>query len=499
MIAVPVNMLPVLLMIGSLVGVLIVFDPYITIILNPLVSLKHFPYEVTFLVSIFSIFLLFYRQLIRGFRVIINNMEKYFIFLYLFGQATISLHVNSRLDLSELTLMFFLAVFFMKMVMNKSEKFIISKIDLMNLAFIIVVAISAFNGGLGTFFSSIFTVVKFFLIAFLFANVIYRKELLHLFLQYFFLMVFVSSIIGILQEILYRTLKVMLVGSFNIADVNLMLEFTSSGVFLRVPAFFETYRTFDLYLIPGLLFLVNYFIYKKTTDLKEKFFLAISFLTMFSALVLTFSKDGMLSFMATLILSIIIRWPRLIVHLFVAVICISLALISTGIGGDILDTVFAEFSMGEIRIRTILLKEGIQGYFRHPWIGVGCGEGDKYTSNYFGWPTHHGLVQAADEIGLIGLLVYLLLIAYTFYNLVWLNIVVRNRNSETGVVRGLFIGYISFLITIQFHPFFIEKFFWLYMGVVQGAVLLYAKKGYSDNSRLFSLNPFFFLKMLKSD
>ena len=245
----------------------------------------------------------------------------------------------------------------------------------------------------------------------------------------------------------------------------------------RVPAFFGSYKPFSFYLNVSMVILFNYFIYKRPFNRKKTIILVFTFLLMFTALLLTFSKDGLLSLSIGLILSVIIWRPYLIIHLVLCVFAIIIAISVLAYWDDIGNSLSSELSFGEQRTRIQLAREGISGLaHRYTWIGTGVGGGAIYTGHFFGWSAHNALIQAADEVGVIGLSAYLALLFYSLLNSIKFNIVIREI-SDKWIARSILIGFIVTLISIQFHPFFIEKFLWLFMSIVQAyTVIIFNKK-----------------------
>ncbi len=472
------------LFIGIFLGLFVVLDPFITNIIVCKIELtvpilhknifKLYPYEIStflFLIIIISIYI---KKLAA---YIFLNTEKAFLVLYIIGVQTIALTNVSKIDLSEIIVIIFLLLFAAKyMVVHK--KVTVTPFDLMNLLFTISVLIPAFNNGKPIYFvTSTLTVLKFLFIGFLMVACIENKDNLIFFLKWFVIITGVSSVIAILQEIVYIVLGIPIVGFVDRETLMLMFEPTSFGTFLRVPAFFGSYKSFTFFANTAALIIFNYFLYKKLLSIKRKSILIISFLLILISIFLTFSKDAYLALFIGLVLSVIIWRPYFIFHLFFCGILSIIIIYLFDYIDDIKNLVYTELHFGEYRVRLQLFREGVTGFlFNSPWFGVGVGEGHLYTGHYLRWSVHNSLVQAADEVGIVGLSVYFMLLCYTFYNIIKVNLVAKDE-SDKWISVSILTGFIAFITAIQFHPFFIEKFTWLYMGAVQAYVLITLKRG----------------------
>lgn len=469
------------LIIGSLLGLFIVVDPFLTTVIANKVDLtikginvfKLYPYELFTLLFLFIPLLSLTKRLAAQ---TLLNTEKSFLILYLIGIQTLALTNMGKIDFSEIVVVVFLLVVLAKHAVTH-EKLNVTTLDLLNLLFMISVFLPTVNNGNVLYFvSSLITVAKFLFIGFLTVFSIKNKTLLIFFLKWFVIMTTISSVIGIGQEIIYVTLGIPIVGLVDKDAMRLMIEPTSFGNFLRVPAFFGSYKVFTFFVNTALLIVFNYFLYKRPFALKKRCILISSFLLLLTALLLTFSKDAFLSLFIGLTLSVLIWRPYLIIHGFIGTLLTAVVIYLFGFVDDIQNAIYTELHIGEYRIRLQLLRDGIIGFFyNYPCLGVGVARGDRYTEHFYGWSVHNAIVQAADEVGIVGLFFYLILLCYTFLNILRVYLAAKDV-SDKWISVSLLTGFVTFLTAIQFHPFFIERFTWLYMGVVQACVLIILKE-----------------------
>ncbi|KXK29638.1 MAG: hypothetical protein UZ01_02013 [Candidatus Brocadia sinica] len=465
---------------GGFAGAFLVLDPLLANILAKMLDIsiegtnifKLYPYEVSSLLFFFSLFLPFIKKFILLTK---RHTEKVFITLFFGGMHITSLTTLVKIDLTELVMMVSLFALFSQSVV-KDKRLCISLLDIFNMAFVASALVSFMNARIVPFVIYAPTLVKFILILFLLLNFIHSRELFVFAVKCIVVLTCISSLIGIGQGILFKTTGLLFIGPVDKKNLSLMFEMTSQGPFLRIPAFFGTYKPFTFFLNTAILIVFNYFIYNGPFALKKRFTLISSFLLMITALLLTFSKDGFLSLFIGLIFSISVRWSKFIIHGFFCTLIAGIAIYLTGFLDDIFRAISADCHWGEYRIRLQLAREGIHGFIhRHPFIGVGVSDVYRYTSHYLHWAVHNAFIEAADAVGILGFFFYIVLLSYTFYNLIKVSLTDKSL-INTWINRGLFSGFIAYIVTIQFHPFFYERFTWVYMGIVNAYVIIVKKK-----------------------
>jgi len=467
------------LIVGCGLGILIVLDPFLSNIMANWIDItvaginifKLYPYELSSLILLAVFLLPFVKQMLEN---IFINIERIFIIIFFIGTYIVSLTKISRFDLSELVIILFSMLLLLKF-MVENNRFKVPPIVILNFIFFASLYLSSMNAGVMSILDNFLTSVKFTLLTFLISNFIHDRNLLGLSLKVVVVLTVISSLIGIVQEIIYITLGIPIVGFVDAKDIKLyMFEVTSFGTFLRVPAFFGTYKPFTLFLVMAILIIFNYLLYQKPSGLKKNITLIFSILLMFTALILTFTKDGLLSLFVGVIFSIILRKPPFI---FYVIICflIGAALYLSGFLDDLQKEISSEFYRGEYRIRLQLAREGILGFMhKHPWIGVGLRNTREYTGHFYGWPAHNPFILAADAFGIVGLLLYVILLGFSLLNLIKVNLIAE-KTSDKWIARALLSAFIAILTLIQFTTLFLERFMWMYMGIIQACTIVMVK------------------------
>jgi len=393
-----------------------------------------------------------------------------------------------KIDLGEVFIVLFLLIFLIRLFVHKNEKAIITEVQFINLAFCFFLVLSTINAGLPTLIYVLLKSSLFILILFFFTNIIIRKNLLGFTLKWFVILTIISSAIAILQEIIYLYNGTLLIGFVDKHLLKFMVESTAHGSFLRVPAFFGFHQPFIFYLITSFLIAFNYGIYKKGIAKKEKLFLAFSLSILLAAVLLTFSKDSLLVIVVGLTLSVFIRWPSKTIHFITSILIIFFVVSMSGFIYDIMNDLDSFITSGELSIRIQLAREGIENIFRHSLVGIGMTRSGIYTNNVHGWPPHNTFIQAADELGILGFFAFCSLIGYAFWRALKLNLMLKDHSELTGMCRGLLIGYIMYLISMQFHPLLENKFLWILIAFIEGAVLLTSKGYVQNNNRIMELH-----------
>lgn len=465
---------------GCALGLFIALDPLLVNILANQVDiviegkniLKLYPYELSSFLILPPLFLLLINKLVN---IACVQPEKAFIIFFVISFQTIALAKISFLDGSDLVVFCFGIIFLLKM-MVKNEKARVTLLDILNMAIVVAIFISSVNGGIGAL-SHIVLPIKMMIFSFLLANVIYKHNLLHFFFKWLIIMTVVSSVIAIFQEIIYLLTDTLVVGFIEPKALRFMFEKNSLGTFLRVPAFITSYKTFAFLLIISLIIILNYFLYNPPQGLKNKAYIYISSGLMLIALMLTFSKDSMIGLGCGVLLALIIRRPSWAIPGFAIFLVIVPIMYITGLYSDIYHTIMHEISWGEQRIRIQLNSDGLSGLLNnHTWIGTGLTKGDIYTSHFLGWSAHNNIILAADELGVVGLVMYILPIVYSLFNALSLSLYVTGP-ADKAIARGLLCGFISLLIVFQTHSGYFDIVLWMYMGVIQAMVMLRKSHG----------------------
>ncbi len=465
--------------IGGFLGTLVFAEPYLVTALSSLIDaslmgvnvFKLFDFELTVALFAFLIFLLIMARILS----LTYSVEKVFVVLYILGMQTIALTRLARFDLSEIIIIFFAFILLMKLF-SPERRLTLTTLDLLNLLFITVLLLPDVYSGMSQLVDSLITGVKMVVITTLLVNYLKDMELVKVALKWVVIFTVISSVIAVGQFLLYYEVGYALVGFVTKDEFSLMIEHTALGPMLRVPAFFGAYKPFTAFLDAAILILFNYLLYNRCT-LRDKILISLGLGVMTVALAMTFSKDAYLAFFIGIVISTIAWRPRLIFYCIALSFLMVAFLEAFGLVEKLWNSLIAEITWQEYRMRVILAKEGMYGFiYQHPWIGIGVRNSTRYTAHFNKWAAHNGFIQAADAGGMMGLIAYTALYVYTFKCLFHLLLIVP-RGPERWISTGLFTGFISYLIMVQFNPLLVDRFLWFYMGLVKAAELKYIDPG----------------------
>jgi hypothetical protein len=204
--------------------------------------------------------------------------------------------------------------------------------------------------------------------------------------------------------------------------------------------------------------------------------LAVMALLDAACLYLTYSRGSLLGLLVGLGVLAVVKYRRLIPLMVLAAVLLLLlpqaqAYIQRLVDGLQAQDLATQMRLGEYKDAFLLIG-------RHPWIGVGF-VGTPETSLYIGVSSVYLLI--AEEMGLIGLAVFLLIIALFFGQVwrAWPRIVSEGRAShaQQATVLGLVASIAGILVGgILDHYFFNLDFphsvsiFWLYLGLAMAAL-----------------------------
>ena len=200
-------------------------------------------------------------------------------------------------------------------------------------------------------------------------------------------------------------------------------------------------------------------------------------------LYLTYSRGSMLGLAVGLGVLALVKYRKLIPALalgaaFLLLLPQAQAYIQHFIEGIQLQDLATQMRLGEYKDALILIG-------RHPWIGVGFVSTPE-TSLYIGVSMVYLLI--AEEMGLIGLGVFLLILALFFWHVWQAWPQVRQRPGLEAILLGLAASVAGILVGgLLDHYFFNLSFphsvsiFWLYLGLAMSAVHLGTKESNTDN------------------
>jgi hypothetical protein len=478
---------PVGLSIGTLIACDFLISNYLHLEIGNLYILRRIPVptigpgpsfdfrveEVPYLFSGTIIFLLIGLGILCSqFEQIWRQRFKFLIAFLVVGYQTKALIKLGGIDLGDVSVLLFLTIWLLHLLINEDRGFAISPTFFLVFTLFGATLFSAVNGRLPSLIWWRLE-VKFLVLFVLLSYYLRDRETFRYFIKALIVMTTVSSVIGIIQEFLYLEMGMVFVGFVAKRDLKLMLEQTSLGPFLRVPAFFGTIQSFAITLAVVSTIVWYLILSPGLRVIQRRSLLYLSFSLLMVNLILTFSKGGLLGFLVASVLVLYLKKPSHALQITTAFASIMLigmigALLKPVLFWKTVDKVRAELSYGEVKLRAELLQLSLtESMRRHPWIGVGLGRGGKYTHNYFNWTAHNAFGVALAEVGLVGFLLYSLVFVVILSRLI-LSIILARDDETRAMGKFLLAGFVALLIHLQADPFFQLEFARLYWGMVEG-------------------------------
>jgi hypothetical protein len=467
-------------MIGLFIGLLMASENYIIKILVSFTqnvhSLRLFPFEVPLVICLLgTVIFVFVLNINRMNMLLIEKREKVFIILLIAGLHLVGI-IPGKIDTSDLIFGALIVWWLVTVFVDKGYKISGAPLHFLNIAMLMTAILSMTHGGVGVIFSML-PLVKAIVFSFFITDIVRRKEWTVYFIKTLFVITAISALIGIFQEFVFLYNGTLL---FKVDPkiLKLILEPTTFGTFLRIPAYTGMHLFLANYLVISLLIGLNAFLYLKD-DLteKEKLFLKVAMMLMFVALILTFSKTNMIGLAAGVTLSVLIKWPQRLIHFVMVLLLIVVgSYYVPGLWDKVYNHIVSDMELGgDMGLRVQLMRRGVEGFlYRYPLLGAGVGRGTEYTQDAFGWGTHNAFILAADDVGIFGFFVFLSLFVYAFIRIITTIPVTKNLDEKT-ILKALLAGFIAYTVNIQFQPDFLSYYTWIFLGLMEGATGLFRK------------------------
>ncbi|MDD5431486.1 MAG: O-antigen ligase family protein [Candidatus Omnitrophica bacterium] len=242
----------------------------------------------------------------------------------------------------------------------------------------------------------------------------------------------------------------------------------------RIHATFSSANDYGCYLAALLPFSVAVFFEALRRKIKSKYFFIVVFILLFICLMLTVSRGAWFAFLGSILLMSI--WVKAI-WIIMAVIGIVLLVLNQSFFPYLRERlsnffVFSDQSSGD---RRMMWEAAFKMFLSKPWLGVGIGtfmfNFKNFVSKDYPFTTpyaHNCYLQIASEIGIIGLLAFLLILGAFFYkNIKTLNL--RSNNYSWYILLATtasVLGYcVQMVVDTIFYSLDLGILFWLLLGL----------------------------------
>jgi hypothetical protein len=450
------------LLLGVLLGAIVVFDPVATTYLMRDFSwLRDLPY----LISIAAAFVVCIAFGVRRFvpvivAKVIYDYWRYFPFVFLVCFQFTGVTFGT-FDPTELAIGIFLLLFVAGLFIDRDQRFVTTPFNVLHLALAVCIALSLISEFRLTVFLKSF---KYFVVFFLLINFLPRGNLIPAFMRWLVVLAMLSAAFGLIQEVMWLGAHIV-ISPVPQKELELQFEAHFGLNWYRVGAMMVNYQDCAEYLATAMLLSISALLWRKETTLLRRRWLIIGLCLMFPAIFLTLSKPVYLGCALGIPLLLVMRWPVRAVPLALAGVLVGtlgLVAVTAIVPGRIDTMIDLTRTVPKSEIERIRLdRDALQGWASGPyfWTGRGIGQSYRYTAHSRRWPPHNAFIMAAAEIGVFGLVVYLMFWGLFIARVVALNIVVT-RGPYLFVVRALAAILLVFLSQMSFEGHFFDNLIW---------------------------------------
>ncbi|MCP5150463.1 MAG: O-antigen ligase family protein [Ectothiorhodospiraceae bacterium] len=289
---------------------------------------------------------------------------------------------------------------------------------------------------------------------FLVSNLINSRSVLHFAARVLVWAGVLSALVAILSQVLIYTV------GYELSFVDAATERykrTAIGRFLRATAFCQAPQTL------GHLLVIAIGIAAITIRSLWRAVLVVG--VMLVGVVMTFSMGSIMSAGVVLAIAPFLRYPRLGIHFATLYLLAGVVAYMTGLVDLVYEEVIHPLGASGVSIRLEMFRRAIVGIADHPWFGIGL----MNPFRELDLPVHNVFLQAAHELGVPSLLVF---VALNVYLLVRLTVIgnMLAASPDRALVWGLLLAAIGVLVHFMSIPIYLHVSVWVFLGMLAAAV-----------------------------
>lgn len=481
------------LLLGVLLGAVVVFDPLITTYFLRDFSWLH---DLPYLLSITAALTVGVVFAVRAFMpalgaTVIHDYWRYFPLLYLVAHQFSGV-TEGPLDPTEVVTGVFILLFLTGLLIHRDQRFISTPFNTLHLALAICFAVSLVSQFKPIDFFKNF---KYFVVFFLLVNFLPRQDMSRTFLKWLVIIAVPSAVFALVQEVVWLSTHIVLT-PVPPKELEIQIEEHFGVRIYRVGAMMVSYHALALYLATAVFLSISALLWRKEATLLRPRWLIVGLCVISPALLLTFSNPIYIALSVGLPLLLVTRWPARGVPLALAgglVGALALVAAIAIVPGNVDTAVDATRTVPKSEIERIRLdRDTMEGFLHGPyfWTGRGIGAGNRYTAHSRGWPAHNAFILVAAELGVFGLLVYLMIWGLFVARVVALNIMVTG-GPYLFFVRALPAILFLFLAQLSFHGLYFDNLVWAIFAVVEALWFQVRSQsaGTAESSQTPSVSP----------
>jgi hypothetical protein len=455
-------------LLGLVLGALVVLDPFATAyLLRDFSPLRDLPYLLSLTAALTLGMVYAVRPFVPGLAAtVIHDYWRYFPLLFLLAYQFAGVAVGP-LDPTEIVIGVFMLLFLAGLFMRRDEQFVSTPFNMLQLALAICIVLSLVSEFRVLAFLKSF---KPFVVFFLLVNFLPRQNVILPFLRWLLVLAFLSGIFCFVQEVAWLAYRETL-SLIREADLKRSFETYFGVPIFRTPSLMPSYRLLAMYEATALSLAVSALLWRTDKPLLPRGWLWAGVFVFAAAIGLAIAKPVMLGLVLGIGLLLILHRPSRVVPAALAGLAgIVALLVAIAVVPGNIDTAFQiadEIPKAE-QERIRLDRDGIEGVLHSPytWLGRGVAASSRYTAHVLGWAPHNYFIQVTAELGVVGLIVYLLIYARIWALAVALNIKVKD-GPYLPVVRGLLATLVVQLVQAQFEGGYLDNFVWTIFATIE--------------------------------
>jgi len=283
----------------------------------------------------------------------------------------------------------------------------------------------------------------------------------------------ISAIIGCTQSFLFLSTG----SSFTLIDqfggMDTQFKPTPIGMVMRASALNCTVQHLSAFLLLSLPFFL--FNFTKPNQEKPIRMLLVVFL-MLATILLTWNYVAFFSCAVILILFPFVRWPNYSLQIILAMMLFLMFAYYIGLLQWIYSVSIGDAGVSKgLMQRMALFEFGLESMQENIWLGSGLRSFAESDGNFWHRPVHNAYFQAFTELGLLGGLLFIVMLLTLFTQLCHISLIAKNH---TELLRPAILGFIAILCLMIGEPMLDNSNTWMYLGLTQ-SMLSIIRKEYS--------------------
>lgn len=334
----------------------------------------------------------------------------------------------------------------------------------LTILFIGCALLSALGRSITDVIGGLFVLLPKLVMVLMLIDIIRTRQDIKLILRAFMVSSVIAGCIGIVQLLAY----VFLHWELHLMEPEAPLYITVMGLpLLRASGLEHTPQGYALPLLVASILLVYHICYVVEGWKRISPTLLLSLVCLLAGLTFSFVRGHWISGVATLLVLPIIARPHKTLQWIGILLLLAIITMPSGIL-IVAYQKMEEFTSTNVLVRLDLLQAGFEILAEHPLNGVGIGNFAPYSPTVERYPIHNSIMQVASEMGLPGLLTFLVILIYVPVRLL------RSLGSAKDItakhaLKSLLVGYVALFIAIQSDPMAYSEFLWFYLALVESA------------------------------